>query len=145
MSSDTIIRVVPEEPIVHTESSSPEPSAERSGDDASDAYSGPAADSVAQAEITAYPTYVHEFFSRMTFPHGRLGHTLSFETHEQLLRNSLKPYEGPKNANVFIFHLPSDFDNFTLYLLFRKFGDLISARVMVNLHTGASRGYGRCM
>ncbi len=137
------IRAAPEEPIVHTESSS----AEQSGDDASDAYSGPAADSVAQAEITAYPTYVNEFFSGMTFPHGRLGHnvTLSFETHEQLLRNSSKPYEGPKNANVFIFHLPSDFDNFTLYLLFRKFGDLISARVMVNLHTGASRGYGRCM
>jgi len=138
MSSDTINRAASEEPIFHTESSSPEPSVERRG------HSGPAADSVAQAEIT-YSTYVHDFFSRMTFLHDRLGHTLSFETHEQVLRNSSKTYEGPKNANVFIFHLPSDFDNFTLYLLFRKFGDLISARVMVNLHTGASRGYGRCM
>jgi len=90
-----------------------------------------------------YAQQLHEFFSNFfSVPQsGQLytgpGHALSFLTPEHMFRNF-----GPEGASVFIFHLPSEVDNLTLYLLFRKFGDLLSARVMVNLSTGCSRGYG---
>ena len=29
---------------------------------------------------------------------------------------------GPTGANIFVFHMPSDLDNWSLYMLFRKFG-----------------------
>ena len=45
-------------------------------------------------------------------------------------------------STIFIFHLPSAVDNFTLYLLFRKFGEILSTRVILNYQTGVSKGYG---
>jgi RNA recognition motif-containing protein len=49
---------------------------------------------------------------------------------------------GHQGANLFIFHLPSNLDNLTLYLLFRKFGEILSSRVIINYKTGLSKGYG---
>lgn len=94
-----------------------------------------------------YVQQLHEFFNHLHVspvplnPYTGPGHTLTFLSPQQLFlgRNT---YEGPPGANVFIFHLPADVDNLTLYLLFRKFGDLLSARVMVDLRTGFSKGYG---
>jgi RNA recognition motif-containing protein len=49
---------------------------------------------------------------------------------------------GPYQANLFVFHLPTSMDNFTFYSLFRNFGTVLSARIMVNYKTGLSRGFG---
>lgn len=50
--------------------------------------------------------------------------------------------KGPDGANVFIFHIPSTMTNQDLYALFEPYGDVISARIMVDPATGRSRGFG---
>ena len=35
---------------------------------------------------------------------------------------------GPKGSNLFVFHLPAEMTNWDFYLLFRKFGVLLSVR-----------------
>ncbi len=49
---------------------------------------------------------------------------------------------GPAGSNLFVFHLPAEMDNITLYQLFRSFGFILSVRIMINFDTGLSRGYG---
>jgi hypothetical protein len=90
ISSDIVSSMVaPEDTLYHTESSISELYAELSGDDAD------------PCRFTAYNCEtLDDFFSRMNSRRSR--NILSFETEEQLLRKS---YEGPRNANVFIFHL----------------------------------------
>ena len=52
-------------------------------------------------------------------------------------------YEGMQpGCNLFIFHLPNEVDNWSLFSLFRKFGDVVSARVIIDFRTGLSRGFG---
>ena len=52
-------------------------------------------------------------------------------------------YEGlHPGCNLFIFHLPNEVDNWSLFSLFRKFGNVVSARVIIDFRTGLSRGYG---
>jgi RNA recognition motif-containing protein len=46
------------------------------------------------------------------------------------------------NANVFVKFLPADMDDMALYKLFSPFGQIISAKVMVNPYTWKSLGYG---
>jgi len=46
------------------------------------------------------------------------------------------------DCNLFIFHLPSSVDNYCLYRLFSKFGEILSVKVIIDLNTGLSRGYG---
>ena len=49
---------------------------------------------------------------------------------------------GPKNCNLFIFHLPNECTNQQLYDLFRPYGNIISVRIMIDNATGRSRGFG---
>ena len=49
---------------------------------------------------------------------------------------------GPPGANLFIFHIPNDCMNVHLYELFRPYGHLLSARIMVDKQTGRGRGFG---
>ena len=49
---------------------------------------------------------------------------------------------GPAGSNLFVFHLPAEMDNISLYQLFRSFGFILSVRIMINFDTGLSRGYG---
>lgn len=49
---------------------------------------------------------------------------------------------GPPGCNLFCFHLPNELTNFDLYLLFRKFGTILSVHTMINKNTGLSRGFG---
>jgi CUG-BP- and ETR3-like factor len=49
---------------------------------------------------------------------------------------------GPAGCNLFVFHLPNELTNWDLYLLFRKFGTIISVHTMINKNTGLSRGFG---
>ena len=50
--------------------------------------------------------------------------------------------KGPDGANLFCFHLPNDLTNWDLYLLFRKYGTILSVHIMVGKETGLSRGFG---
>ncbi|CAM9615279.1 unnamed protein product [Discosporangium mesarthrocarpum] len=50
--------------------------------------------------------------------------------------------QGPDGCNLFVFHIPNTMTNDALFRLFSKFGNVISARIMVEKTTGRSRGYG---
>jgi CUG-BP- and ETR3-like factor len=41
-----------------------------------------------------------------------------------------------------VFHIPNDMTNLDLYQMFSTFGQVISARIMVDKVTGRSRGFG---
>eukprot|EP00743_Colponemidia_sp_Colp-15_P014785 GILK01017598.1.p1 GENE.GILK01017598.1~~GILK01017598.1.p1 ORF type:complete len:258 (+),score=40.20 GILK01017598.1:1-774(+) len=49
---------------------------------------------------------------------------------------------GPVGANLFVFHLPQQWSDQDLANQFAPFGNIISARVMVNRNTGQTRGFG---
>ncbi|KAJ1430929.1 hypothetical protein B484DRAFT_328150 [Ochromonadaceae sp. CCMP2298] len=50
--------------------------------------------------------------------------------------------KGPRGCNLFVFHLPNEITNWDLYLLFRKYGSILSVHTMINKTTGLSKGYG---
>lgn len=50
--------------------------------------------------------------------------------------------KGPEGANLFVFHIPNDMTNQTMYEMFAPFGNLLSVRIMVEKDTGRSRGFG---
>lgn len=45
-------------------------------------------------------------------------------------------------CNLFVFHIPNDMTNQDLFNYFATFGNVISARIMVEKETGRSRGFG---
>jgi RNA recognition motif-containing protein len=49
---------------------------------------------------------------------------------------------GPEGANLFVFHIPSEFTNVDMYNLFRHYGQLVSVRIMTEGGTGRGRGFG---
>lgn len=50
--------------------------------------------------------------------------------------------KGPDGANLFIFHIPNDFSNQDMHVLFSEHGNVLSVRIMVEPETGRSRGFG---
>lgn len=49
---------------------------------------------------------------------------------------------GPPGCNLFVFHIPNDMTNQDLFNYFATYGNVISARIMVEKETGRSRGFG---
>merc|ERR550539_1228747 len=49
---------------------------------------------------------------------------------------------GPPGCNLFVFHLPDDWADDDLHEYFAQHGNVISAKVMKELGTGRSRGFG---
>ena len=49
---------------------------------------------------------------------------------------------GPEGCNLFVFHIPNEITNLDLFNYFSPFGNVLSARIMVDTGTGRSRGFG---
>ena len=47
---------------------------------------------------------------------------------------------GPPGANLFVFHLPNNLKDSDLYNIFKKYGNILSYRVMTK--EGKSKGFG---
>jgi len=50
--------------------------------------------------------------------------------------------EGPPGANLFIFHIPNDWTDASLYSMFSPYGNLLSCKIQTDKSTGLSRGFG---
>ena len=53
-----------------------------------------------------------------------------------------RPREGPAGANLLIYHLPHDLADACISTAFNQFGNVLSAKVYVDSHTGKSKGFG---
>ncbi|CDJ39815.1 hypothetical protein, conserved [Eimeria tenella] len=49
---------------------------------------------------------------------------------------------GPPGANIFVFHVPNEWNYFDLLNSFSQFGPIVSARVAMDRQTGRNKGYG---
>jgi CUG-BP- and ETR3-like factor len=63
---------------------------------------------------------------------------------QQLGNPSMAPpqTEGPAGANLFIYHIPNDYTDANLALVFAPFGNILSAKVFVDKVTGQSKCFG---
>jgi len=73
----------------------------------------------------------------------RRGGARSEESSGNLLKQKKEGSDfGPPGCNLFIFHLPDDWTDDDLHEYFAPHGNVVSAKVMKELGTGRSRGFG---
>lgn len=57
-------------------------------------------------------------------------------------RGRVEQAKGPAGANLFVYGIPDNYQDSDLQALFVNFGNVLSAKVQVDLQTGRSKGFG---
>jgi len=99
------------------------------------ATSGGAGDNTIQQAYSGMQQYIA---SSLQQPYSTT--TQQSSTSYQQVNNSKK--EGPDGANLFIYQVPTDFNDSDLMTTFSPFGNVISAKVFIDKNTGLSKGFG---
>ncbi|TMW64256.1 hypothetical protein Poli38472_012878 [Pythium oligandrum] len=101
----------------------------------------------------AYGAYPQPYGQPMTYahPYGGAGYMYPYPQHYGYAPQVAGPGppiqttesgQGPPGCNLFVFHIPNDMTNQDLFNYFAPYGNVISARIMVEKETGRSRGFG---
>lgn len=101
----------------------------------------------------AYGTYAQAYGQPMSYaaPYGGAGYMYPYPQHYGYAPQVAGPGppiqttesgQGPPGCNLFVFHIPNDMTNQDLFNYFAPYGNVISARIMVEKETGRSRGFG---
>ena len=70
------------------------------------------------------------------------GNHLQTLNNKNLINNNTKQLEGPFNSNLFIYHLPQEFSDLSLYSAFSSFGNILSCKVYIDKNTKLSKCFG---
>jgi len=60
----------------------------------------------------------------------------------QCKKRHVRQRKGPLRANLYVFNLPEELTDVRLLTLFQPFGNIISAKICIDMNTGKSKGFG---
>ncbi|CDJ52596.1 hypothetical protein, conserved [Eimeria brunetti] len=78
-------------------------------------------------------------------PHHQMNHFMQTNPQQNITDDAAgqgRDQSGPPGANIFVFHVPNEWNSMDLLSTFSQFGNILSARVAVDRQTGRNKGYG---